>query len=170
MSISNIIEPASSVLEVCSGPCDMHFYLKKKNCQYLGVDFNPVFIKSAVDRGIPVKELDVRRLNEITQKFDYVIMQASLYHFFPNVESVIKDMSLLAKKAVIISEPIRNVSSSKSKWLGVLGKILSNPGDGTGTFRFNEESLARTIESSGLKKISESLMPGGREKIYVLQP
>jgi hypothetical protein len=73
-----------------------------------------------------------------------------------------------ARKQVMIAEPIRNLSSSDSRLLALAGKLLTNPGVGDHSQRFNEASLDQFFKRY-IPSVQQSfLIAGGREKMYVL--
>ena len=95
-------------------------------------------------------------------------MQASLYHFLPKPESVLGRMLRAARKAVIVAEPIRNWSNSRSSIFSVLGRRLTDPGTGQHMLRFSEEAFDKIFESYSPLVVKSFLIPGGREKVYIL--
>jgi hypothetical protein len=95
-------------------------------------------------------------------------MQASLYHFLPEPEDVIGRMLAAARSQVIVSEPIRNLSSSAVAPLGALARRGADPGDGTGSERFDEASLDAFMGRYRERIERSFVIPGGRDKIFVL--
>src|SRR5262249_20572640 len=100
----------------------------------------------------------------------YVIMQASLYHFLPHALSVVDRMMQAAEKRVLIAEPIRNMVSSDVPVLTVLARKLTNPGTGEQPHRFDEVRLDTLLEPFKARGqvLQARLIAGGREKLYVL--
>jgi len=101
---------------------------------------------------------------------EYVIMQASLYHFLSDAVPVVKRMLAAAEKQVLIAEPIRNVADSENALLAFLARKLTNPGTGDQPNRFNETRLDALLEPYQHRgQVVESrLIAGGREKLYIL--
>ena len=88
--IAMLIPNHSTVLEVCCGDCYLYkHYLSQKNIKYLGLDINPHFISSALKDGINILHHD-QLSNKPIPEAQYIIIQASLYHFLPN-EDIIFD-------------------------------------------------------------------------------
>ncbi|MFH1240046.1 MAG: class I SAM-dependent methyltransferase [Candidatus Diapherotrites archaeon] len=148
-----------SVLDLCCGDC----YFKKfiPNNTYTGIDFNKTFIKWASKKGINAENRDV--LKENLPSADCVVMLASLYHFLPtSQEAILQKMIDSAKKKVIISEPVENISSGQA---GLFGKFLSNPGGEYTGQRFSREQLISLYKKFNASKI----MDMGRTMIGVFE-
>lgn len=167
-AIAELIPAGSSVLDLCCGPAFLyHRYLRHKSVHYTGLDLNQKFIERLAKRGANAQ---VRDLSSDTPlpKADYVVIQASLYHFLPDPSPIVDRMLRAAKKQAIIAEPIRNLSSSGSRLLSFFGKALTNPGTGDHTRRFDEASLDLFFKRY-LSSVQQSyLIAGGREKLFVL--
>ena len=108
------------------------------------------------------------RSGEALPAADYVIMQASLYHFLPDASPIIDRMLQAARKRVIIAEPIRNLASTDSWLLSRLGRAFTNPGVGGHSLRFTEESLVDFFSGYASRVVESFTIPGGRERVYVL--
>lgn len=167
-AIADLIPSGSSVLDLCCGPALLyHRYLRAKSVQYIGLDVNRAFIDRLIRRGGSGQIWDLRS-EEPLPRADYVIMQASLYHFLPDASPVVNRMLEAARKRVIIAEPIRNLSTSNSPVLAWLGRVFTDAGSGAQPLRFTEASLAEFF-SAYEPRVSQCLSTaGGREKIYVL--
>jgi hypothetical protein len=98
---------------------------------------------------------------------DYVIMQASLY-YFPDAKHVVDRMLKAARRQVIVAEPVRNLASSQVPFLAWLGRRFTDPGVGQQPDRFTEQTIDRFFASYQTRISAAFLIPGGREKIYVL--
>jgi SAM-dependent methyltransferase len=102
--LASLVDPTSSVLDICCGPGILYGrYLRAKNISYTGLDLNPVFIKQVIDYGATGKVQDVRTIDAFPEA-DFVIMQASLYHFLPDAVPILKRMLIAAKRALIVAE------------------------------------------------------------------
>ena len=168
-AIAELIPPGSSVLDLCCGPALLyHRYLKLNSVQYTGLDINAKFIDQLNRHGGNGRVWDLRS-NESLPSADYVIMQASLYHFLPDATSVVERMIRAARKQVIIAEPIRNLSDSDSKLLAALGRLFTNPGTGEHQLRFTEQTLADFFRAYSAQVVQSFRIAGGREKVYVLR-
>ena len=167
-AIAKLIPPASSVLDLCCGPALLYQrYLRKKSVQYTGLDLNSKFIDRLNRQGGCGKVWDLRS-EEPLPSADYVIMQASLYHFLPDASAIVNRMLQAAQKQVIIAEPIRNLATSKSQLLSLLGRLSTNPGSGDQHLRFDEASLADFFSAYSSHIVQSFTIAGGREKVYLL--
>ncbi|HTG14632.1 MAG TPA: methionine biosynthesis protein MetW [Blastocatellia bacterium] len=167
-AIAELVPNGSSVLDLCCGPALLyHRYLRHKSVRYTGVDVNAEFIDRLTRRGVSGQVRDLRSEDALPEA-DYVIMQASLYHFLPDPSPVMDRMLRAAKRQVIISEPIRNLSSSDSRLVALVGKLLTDPGVGNHTQRFNEASLDQFFLRYRSLVQQSFLVAGGREKLYTL--
>ena len=166
-AVADLIEPESSVLDLCCGPAVIYRrYLRKKGIAYSGFDINPVFVEKVIDRGALARQRDVSDPQPLPQA-DYVLMQASLYHFLPDPQPLLRRMVEAARRAVIIAEPIRNLATSRSPFLSSLGSLLSDAGNGAERLRFTEAALDKTIAECFGSIEGSFLIEGGREKVYV---
>ena len=164
-AIAELIPQGASVLELCCGPADLYFrYLQPKNVRYIGMDINPRFVARLGDRGRLWNVEDPSPLPEA----EYVLMQASLYHFLPDPGPVIDRMLSAASKQVIVAEPIRNLSDSRVPFLSALARRETDAGTGSQPHRFNEQSLDAVFSRYSARVSRSFLIPGGREKVYVL--
>ncbi len=161
--VAGLIEPGSSVLDLCCG--DAHLfthYLDRMGCGYVGVDLSlsmaPHKIRDRLIRG-----------DALAEEFpvsDYVVIMESLYHFNARAEELLVRMQAAARREVIILEQVKNKITMLPRWLN---RFLSDPGDGSGMFRFNrlqlEEIICRVEPAARIKPaISDYdlliLMPG----------
>jgi len=170
-SVAKLIAEGASVLDVCCGPATLfHRYLKPKGVHYTGLDINRRFIdRLSAEGGIGI----VWNLNEARPlpRAEYVVMQASLYHFLPEASSVIDRMIAAAERQVLIAEPIRNVTDSRIFLLAFLACKLTNPGTRDQPDRFNEAKLDALMEQYRARGhyVESRLIAAGREKLYVIQ-
>src|SRR5713101_4008912 len=101
-AIADLIPSGSSVLDLCCGPALLyHRCLRAKSIQYTGLDLNAKFIDRLIRWGGCGQIWDLRS-EEPLPSADYVIMQASLYHFLPDASPVVNRMLRAARKQVII--------------------------------------------------------------------
>jgi hypothetical protein len=138
-AIADLIPPNSSVLELCCGPADLYFrYLKPKTVRYMGFDINPRFVSRLGERGRVWNVQDASPLPAA----EYVLMQASLYHFLPDPSPVIDRIA----------------------------RRETNAGTGAQPLRFNEQTLDAFFSRYAARVSRSFLIPGRREKVYVLAP
>ena len=167
-AIAELVPNGSSVLDLCCGPALLyHRYLRHKSVRYTGLDVNAEFIDRLTRRGASGQVRDLRS-EEALPEADYVIMQSSLYHFLPDPSPVMDRMLRAARRQVIVSEPIRNLSSSDSRLVALVGKLLTDPGVGNHSQRFNEASLDQFFSRYRSLVQQSFLAAGGREKLYIL--
>jgi SAM-dependent methyltransferase len=171
-TIAELIPRSSSVLDLCCGPATLfHRHLKQKDVRYTGIDINPHFIERLRARGAAgiLRNLDG---NTSLPRAEYVLMQASLYHFLPDSSPVVELMCAAAEKQVLIAEPVRNMADSNFPPFALLARKFTNPGTRDQPSRFNEallDSLFEPYRKRG-QVIHCALIAGGREKLYVLNP
>ena len=167
-TIAELIPAGSEVLDMCCGPAVLyHRYLRHKSVRYIGLDINPGFVNGLKCRGIDGRLFDLRNEGPIP-KAEYVVMQASLYHFLPNPIPIINRMTAAARKRVIISEPIRNLTHSTSPLIASIAKRFTNPGSGDQARRFTEESLDEVFTRFSGYRLESRRIDGGREKVYMI--
>ena len=167
-AIAELIPAGSNVLDVCCGPAVLyHRYLRSTDVRYTGLDINAKFIAQLIRRGGNGQVWDLRQ-DKVLPPADYVIMQASLYHFLPDTSQVVDRMLDAARKRVIIAEPIRNLATSDSRFLSLLGRLFTNPGVGEHSHRFTEASLSAFFSGYASRVIDSFSIAGGRERVYVL--
>jgi SAM-dependent methyltransferase len=167
-AISDLIKPGSSVLDLCCGPALLYHHLKSKDIQYIGLDINARFIDQLKRRGGNGQVWDLRSEQPLPRA-DYVIMQASLYHFLPDASPVVDRMLRAARHQVVIAEPIRNLATSDSRLLALIGRMFTNAGTGEQHLRFSESSLAELFSKYSTRVVQSFPIAGSREKVYVLQ-
>jgi len=171
-AIADLIPNHASVLDVCCGPAILYQrYLAAKNVTYTGIDLNQCFVDKLNNDGARGLCLDITHAAELPEA-DYVVMQASLYHFLPEVEPIIAKLQAAARERVIIAEPVRNLADSRIPVIAHLAARMSNPGSGSQPLRFNShnfDALAEQYAQSG-HLLGLQAIANGREKLMILQP
>jgi glycosyltransferase involved in cell wall biosynthesis len=158
------IPDGASVVDVCCGTARLYQdFLRQRRCPYLGLDFNGDFVMHARRRCVDVRWFNL--LSDPIPAADYVVMCSSLYHFGADADEVVGRMRRAARRAVIISEPVRNLSAAPL--VGGLIAALTNPGVGSSAARFDLDSFAALARRHGAELFHE---PGARNAIAVLQP
>lgn len=166
-AIADLIPPNSSILELCCGPADLYFrYLEPKGVRYTGFDINSRFVARLGELGRVWNVQDASPLPAA----EYVLMQASLYHFLPDPSPVIDRMLSAATKQVIVAEPIRNLTDSRWPLISRIARRETNAGTGAQPLRFNEQTLDAFFSRYAACVSRSFLIPGRREKVYVLVP
>lgn len=170
LEVAKEIDEDSSVLDVCSGDCALYDIGLKpfKNVKYKGLEINQTFINNAAKRGLEVTYSNI--LVDKIPEADFVVLQGSLYQFHPDCELVLKTLMNSARKKLIVSEPVQNLSSSSVGFISKLSKKSANPGDGHKTFRFNERTLIELVKKTfPSNQISYRLIPGKRDLIITIK-
>lgn len=171
-AVADQVRPGASVLELCPGPGALYErHLRDRAGAYTGADVNQAFLERLRRMGAGALGVDLARSGKLPEA-DVVIMQASLYHFLPDAEAIVDRMLAAARERVIVAEPIRNVTSSRLPVLALLGKRGTDPGAGGDGHvqRFNEQTLDRLMERYAPLTVAAFTIPGGREKVFVLDP
>jgi hypothetical protein len=97
-------------------------------------------------------------------------MQASLYQFLPDAAPIVRRMLRAARERVVISEPVRNLATSRNPLLAALARRQTDPGLGERPRRFTEATFDEFVSGLGVRVEAAFLIPGGREKVVVLDP
>lgn len=167
-AIADRIPAGSSVLELCCGPGTLYRrHLAGKGVHYLGLDINGGFLRRVRRSGAEAREWDVRSADPLPPA-DFVIMQASLYHFMDEPRPLIERMVTAARRRVILAEPVHNIARQPGP-VGAAAARLTDPGTGPQPNRYDEASLDRVLEPFASLVREHTLLPGGREKVYVLE-
>ena len=117
-AIDELIPNGSSVVDVCCGDSYLFNYLNKKNIDYLGLDFNSIFINNSIKRGINARLFNI--YEDSIPRADYIVIQASLYQFIPNHPRLLDKLYKSADKYLIITETINSYGSSKNKFISFI--------------------------------------------------
>ena len=141
--IAELIPEGSSVVDVCCGDCKLYEFLKEKNIDYLGLDFNAHFVAAARRRGIRAETFDAR--NDAIPPSEIIVIQSSLYQFMPSHQEIMKKLFDAAKRYLIISETIKSYGRSPSRVISFLAKRITDPGDGMKPYRFTLEELKKSL-------------------------
>lgn len=167
-TLASLIPSGTSVLELCCGPGALYRRaLRAKEIHYIGLDISPVFIDAVNAAGGDGRLWDVRSPTPLPGAH-YALIQASLYHFIDGAASeVIERMLASARESVIIAEPIRNLTTGPLPLSGRLGALV-DPGTGAQPHRYTEETLDLLMDSYRHRLRDSFLLPGGREKAFVL--
>jgi SAM-dependent methyltransferase len=163
------VPAGASVLELCCGPGTLYRrYLHNRASSYVALDVNEGFVASLRRGGVDARQLDLASAGEPLPPADVAIIQASLYHFLPDAAPILDRMLEAARERVIVSEPIRNLATSRLPVVGRLGRRAADPGVGGHGARFTEATLDQLMERYSTRILTRFLIPGGREKVYVL--
>lgn len=166
-ALAELIRPGTSVVEACCGPGTLYSaHLQHKDVRYTGLDLSPAFVSMLQGKGIDARLWDLRSDAPLPHA-DFVVMQASLYHFLPDPKPIVDRMLEAARAQVIIAEPIHNLTSDHPN-LGRLFAALTNAGAGPERRRFDERSLDGFFNTYRDRVRRVIAVAGGREKLYAL--
>lgn len=169
-AVAELIPAGASVLDLCCGPGVLFDrYLRGRSVDYTGMDVNPRFVARVGrrgGRGVLGDLVEDRPL----PRADVVVMQASLYQFLPDPTPIVRRMLAAARERVILAEPVRNLATSGPAWLRAVARRQTDPGLGERPSRFDEASFDAFIAGLGVRVDRSFLIPGGREKVVVLDP
>jgi hypothetical protein len=168
-ALSDLVPDGADVFEACAGDAYLYeHHLKPRGVRYRAGEFNDGFVSHAQARGIAMMHFDLRQ-DEVPQA-DIVLLHASLYQFMPDHEAVVSRLLAAARQTLIISEPVRNLSSSPNPLIRWIATRSADPGSGHKAQRFDEASLDAFFNEHFADRIlHHGLIPGGREKIYCLR-
>ncbi|HEY2159092.1 MAG TPA: methyltransferase domain-containing protein [Isosphaeraceae bacterium] len=167
-AVADLIPAGASVLDLCCGTGTLYRrYLRARGVAYTGVDINSRFVDRVRRLGGEALVRDLRLDGELPRA-DFVVMQAALYHFLPDPGPVLGRMERAARIRVIVAEPIRNLAASGSPIVAAMARRLTDPGTGAQPLRCDEAMLDRLLGGAGHPSARTYYIPGGREKVYVL--
>ncbi|MGI8429427.1 MAG: class I SAM-dependent methyltransferase [Solirubrobacteraceae bacterium] len=188
--VAEQVPVGASVLELCCGPGTMYRrHLRGRTSAYVGLDVNDRFVAKLRRQGIDARKCDLSRVRPALGRppgadsapppradedggrlpeADVAIMQASLYHFLPDARRIVALMLAAASDRVIISEPVRNLTTSGLPGVARLCSRAADPGIGGHAERFTEPTLDQLMAPHRQQILSSFTIPGGREKVYVL--
>src|SRR5439155_323122 len=121
-------------------------------------------LRLARRRGVDVRAFDVRA-GGVLPTAAAVIMQASLYQFHDIADILLPRLWAAARRLLLIAEPVRNVSQSRSAVARWLARILTGTDDRVHTFRYTEATLLELYRRCGIPVSRLDRTPGGREVI-----
>ncbi|MBI5493621.1 MAG: hypothetical protein HY904_01260 [Deltaproteobacteria bacterium] len=142
------VPPGCDVVDLCAGDGRLRSYLPP-GTRYLAVDQNPLLLRPLQASGVPTL---VANLRESVPAGGCVVMMASLYHFMPQQADLVRRCLAAAGRRFILTEPVENVTASRSGIISRLSAWASDPGDGTSGQRMVAADLERLLAD----------VPGGR--------
>jgi SAM-dependent methyltransferase len=146
--VAALIPDGASVTDVCCGSGRLYReFLRGRGCRYVGLDYNPILVRAVQRAGGDARVFDIRR--EQPPRADFVVMCSSLYHFFSERNEVLGTLLDAADKAVILSEPVRNLTSHPFPPIKFAATLLTNPGAGSFESRFNPETFRNFARDNG---------------------
>lgn len=146
------------VLDVCCGDAKIASYLPDAK-KYRGVDFHPGFVEHGKKLGLKVSRADVW-LDDISRA-ECILMQGSLYHFYPSHRDVLRRLLKAATVKTIISEPIHNLSSSSNALVRGLARLITKTASGSHPKRFSKEeilALAKEFRADSVREAGSDMI------------
>jgi len=138
-----------STLELCCGYGELIKWIE--NVEYTGMDKNPAFIHSLLNKNIRAIEGDIMKTP--WPPADCLVLIDSLYHFLPQIDEFMGKVLNTPFKKAIISESIVNLSSSSYKWVAKISSWATKVDGQTYPRRFKEASLQNLFGKYGFKKV-----------------
>jgi glycosyltransferase involved in cell wall biosynthesis len=161
--VARRIPAGATVVDVCCGTARLYRdHLRGRVAGYLGLDFNGHFVMGARKRGVPARFFNL--LADPVPEADYVVMCSSFYHFRRDAGAVLAKLRAAARQAVIISEPVQNLSAL-GLGVGRLAARLTNPGVGEYAERYDLAAFRAFAERHGAHDFVHA--PGARNAIAV---
>src|SRR5215204_1239775 len=136
--VADRIEPGSHVLDLCCGDAAIARLLLAKRCRYVGLELNERFVESGRARGLDVRRWDGKTL-ELPEEADVVCILSSLYQFIPDERTLIEELVDHARRKAIVSEPVKNWTTSESALLRRVARALTHVRGEVFEQRFDEE-------------------------------
>ncbi|MEY4551399.1 MAG: hypothetical protein RL685_7594 [Pseudomonadota bacterium] len=168
-ALSQLIPDGADVFEACAGDAYLYrHYLQPRGIRYRAGEFNETFVTHARARGIEMQRFDLRK--DPVPQADVVLIHASLYQFMPDHQQIIDRLLAAARQQLIVSEPVRNLSSSRWALIRWIASRSADPGSGHKAQRFDEASFDQFVQAHYADRVRQRvLIPGGRELIYCLE-
>ena len=142
-NIIKLIKDSKQIVDLCFGDIYIAKYCKDNGVRWTGYDLNESFVKNAINKGYNAYQADIIKLETIPT-CDVCIIQGSLYHFHDSIENLLK-LIFSSTKRLIISEPIKNLSSSNGI-IGQMARLSANAGKGNERFRYSEKSIIDMLD------------------------
>jgi SAM-dependent methyltransferase len=153
-AVANEVPPGSSVVELCCGPGTLYtHHLRERTSSYIGLDMNEPFIVALRRQGVDARPVDLSDSQEPIPSADVAIIQGRLHNFLPDPAHIIDRMLAASRRLTVISEPIQGRR---------LTMFARRP-------HLSEQALDELFEPYRELLIKETLIAGGREKLFVLQ-
>ena len=127
--------------DLCFGDTLIAESCRSQDIEWTGVDVNGYFCRRASRQGFRAIEGEIFSVE--LPKADVYLMAGSLYHFHDRLGPLL-DRILERTDRFLLSEPIRNMSSSGGL-LGRFAKSSADPGTGDAPFRYCESSLPEAL-------------------------
>lgn len=141
--VARQIPPGSSIVDLCCGDCVIAPAVLAGGGRYLGLDINERFVRAAHKRGWEARLWDANK--DPIPEADFICIQSSLYQFIPHERDLLREMYAKARRGILISEPVVNVTQNGG-WLGKLAEKWTSVGGKRFPARFSAETLQKALE------------------------
>lgn len=135
-----------TVLELCFGDVAIADLCRSRGKTWIGSDMSDAFVSNAARKGFDARKQNVLQV-ETFPLCDVCIMMGSLYHFKEQLPALFRRIKG-ASSRFILSEPTHNLTYADGM-TGYLARKLTRAWEREDTFRFNEQSLIRTLKFLG---------------------
>jgi trans-aconitate methyltransferase len=154
-AVAGEVPPGAAVVELCCGPGTLYtHHLRERASSYVGLDRNEPFILALRRQGVDARPMDLSSPRELIPSADVAIIQSGLHNFLPDPSHIIDRMLAAARRLTVISEPVREDR-----------RTLMFPHRP----HFTEETLDLVLKPYRELVVKETVIAGGRDKLYVLQ-
>ena len=106
------IEKTERILELAFGDIFIAKWAKSLGIDWFGIDLNESFVSHARANGYDACLKDLSKIEKFPNS-DLTIIAGSLYHFHQSIEELIVKI-MQSTNTLIISEPVKNISSYKN--------------------------------------------------------
>lgn len=138
-----------SVLELCPGDFTLYSqHLKAKPLsRYVAIESSEVYVNRGRKLGLEVVHRDLNNL-EAWPQTEVVVMQGSLYQFYPCIQEILLKFATLSCKRILISEDVQSWGKSNSPFKRTCARWLTRTDRGNCAFRFSADGFKETLQSS----------------------
>ncbi len=126
-----------STLDLCCGYGELRRWTA--NGDYIGIDKNPAFLRHLRKKCIAAIEGDLSDV--VWPPAECLVIVDSLYHFLPDIDSVMSKIMAYPFRKLIVSEPIENLSHSSWTWLSRFAVWATRVDGQRHPHRFDEQTL-----------------------------
>ena len=137
-----------SVLDLCCGEGELQRWISSNS--YQGIDKNSLFVRGLRAKGLSVMEGDI--LDTAWPAADCTVMVDGLYHFLPDLDSLLKKMTARQTRKIIISEPVRNFSSSELSIISSMATWIARVDGRSYPIRFSEDTFRAALSKYGFNR------------------
>ena len=131
-------------------------HLRGKDVRYTALDGNGRMVAAARRAGLDARLWDAR--TDAIPEADVVVLSSSLYHFHAQAPALLQRLRRAARRLVLVSEPVQNLSAHPLGPVRALATWLSDPGMETQgaagsshTFRYDLTSFRDLADRAGAR-------------------